>query len=272
MAHTSTNPPALPHLSVGRIAEDAPIYFYAGLFCAALCVPFWLASGLDARLLDGANIWAKPQKFAIALSVYLLTLAYFARFASATFNRSIINRVFQGVVVFCILGEMIWIGGAAMWGTRSHFNVETPMMEGLYMVMGLFAVVLTTASLVLGIAILRHSTAGMSLAIGSALIATFFATLVVAGYLSNNGGHFVGGDAARLLPFMGWARDVGDLRVPHFFATHIMHFAPVLALAFTALGIQSRAMMVAPTAIMAVLVASTFAQALSASPFLPWLG
>lgn len=272
MTHTDMTPPAMPTLSVGRIRDDAPIFLYGGLFSIALFVPFLLAGGLDPRMLDGVNIWVKPQKFALALGVYLLTLAYFARFASDRFNASFANQVFQAVVVFCVLGEFLWIGGAAMWGTRSHFNFEIPVMEIIYMAMGVFAVILTAASLVLGIAILRRSATGMSLAIGVSLIVTFLATLVVAGYMSGAGGHLVGGDETRYMPFMGWARNVGDLRVPHFFATHVLHFAPAVALVFDRSGMRSRAAMIAPSAIFALLVAYTFVQALSGAAFLPWIG
>src|SRR5262249_17865462 len=66
------------------------------------------------------------------------------------------------------------------------------------------------------------------LSVGLGLVLTFFLTVAVAGYMVNNGGHFVGSQStvAPGAPLMGWARDRGDLRVAHFFATHAMHFVP----------------------------------------------
>ena len=100
--------------------------------------------------------------------------------------------------------------------------------------MGVLALMLTSAAPVYGIAILRDRDSRLDpvfrLSVGIGLIATFVLTAAVAGYMSGTGSHFVGGshsDAGGLAP-MGWARDGGDLRVAHFFATHAMHFIPVV--------------------------------------------
>ena len=257
---------------LGRIQRDAPILFSGGVFVGMLSLPFWLAGILDPRLLDDVNIWAKPLKFAVALSVFLLTLAFFARLAPARFLASRWTHLFHTAVVFAVIVEMIWIAMAAMWGVRSHFNFSTPAMETIYLLMGAFAILLTSASLVMGLAILRQSTRGLSLAVGVSLIATFMLTCWVASDLANNGGRFVGGSSTDLLPVMGWARDMGDLRVSHFFATHVMHIAPALALIFAIAGVTSRAAMVIPTIGMGALVAFTFFQAKAGEPFLAWLG
>ena len=270
MTMTATNAPTFS-LDLDRMRTDAPILFFGGLFSTALIIVFALALPFEDRLLDGVNVWVKPLKFAYALAIYLLTLAYFARFASEKHNQSRATQWFHAVVVFCVIGEFLWIGGAAMFGTRSHFNFDNPIMEAIYLLMGAFAVTLTAASLVLGIAILRNKASGMSLAIGSSLIATFVTTLIVAGYMSNNSGHFVGGTSSDLLPFMGWARDIGDLRVSHFFATHVMHFAPAFALILFATGMKTRSVMIMPTLIFTAVTLLTFQQALDGQPFLPWL-
>lgn len=259
-------------ISIDRIQSDAPILFWGGLFSAALIVPFALALPLDERTLEGVSIWMKPLKFAVSLAVYLLTLAYLARYAPERHNRSAWTQRFHQVVIFCVIGEFAWIGGAAMFGTTSHFNVSSELMAAIYSVMGLFAVTLTAASLVMGLAILRASQGPMAVLIGTSLIATFVTTVIVAGYMSSNGSHFVGGMSETLMPIMGWARDVGDLRVAHFFATHIMHFGPLCALPVIAIGLQTRSMMIAiPVAISAFTLA-TFWQALQGQPFLPFIG
>jgi hypothetical protein len=108
------------------------------------------------------------------------------------------------------------------------------------------------------------------------LLLTFVLTLVFAGTLSENGSHFVGaGDSdAGGLWLMGWSREVGDLRVPHFFGTHAMHFVPLAGLVAGRTLAPRPA--VAATAGFALLYTglcvATFAQALAGRPFLPMLG
>ena len=45
---------------------------------ALLTVPFGLALAIDGRTIGGELIWVKPMKFAVALTIYLGTLAWFA--------------------------------------------------------------------------------------------------------------------------------------------------------------------------------------------------
>jgi hypothetical protein len=103
-------------------------------------------------------------------------------------------------------------------------------------------------------------------------VLTFFLTVAVAGYMANSGGHFVGGGStvAPGAPLMGWARDRGDLRVAHFFATHAMHFIPafgfVASLVLSASAAR-RAVIVFSAAFVAF-VGYTFSEALMGRPFL----
>ena len=101
-------------------------------------------------------------------------------------------------------------------------------------------------------------------------------TVLVAGYLAHATSHFVGGNLsdAEGLAFFKWARDGGDLRVPHFFAIHAMHFIP-------AFGFIVSRMFSSPAGHKAVLafcvlyvafVACTFVEALMGKPFLAMLG
>jgi hypothetical protein len=69
---------------------------------------------------------------------------------------------------------------------------------------------------------------------------------------------------------MGWARDGGDLRVAHFFATHAMHFIPLAGLlAVIALpDRRARVVVYAASAGVTAFVIFTFVQALMGQPFL----
>jgi hypothetical protein len=142
--------------------------------------------------------------------------------------------------------------------------------------MGAFAVTLTAASPVMGIAILRHRQGGlpdaMRLGLGLGLILTFILTVPVAGYLASGTGHLVGTPVTGAKVWlMGWSREVGDLRVAHFLATHALHGVPLAALAATAAlpeRIASGAV-VSAAMVYTLLVAFTFWQALNGLPFLP---
>jgi hypothetical protein len=144
--------------------------------------------------------------------------------------------------------------------------------------MGAFAVTLTAMSLVYGLAIRRYRDSGLAdalhLSIWLGLILTFVLTVPVAGYMSSGTGHFVGTpETGALMPLMGWSREVGDLRVAHFLATHAMQALPLLGLAALVLpGALAVRTVWAGAGLYIVLVAGTFAQALAGQPFLPWLG
>jgi hypothetical protein len=212
-----------------------PRFALLGLLLAFSMGPTALAMQLDPRLFQGESIWLKPLKFQFALTVYLLSLAYFARFLPAGMVDRRNMRIFTAVVVFCVLAEMAWIGGAAMFGTASHFNLTGPVMAGIYGLMGLFAVTLTSASLVYGIAIWRNPAGlpdrALRLSVALGLILTFVLTVIVAGYMASQPGHLVGVPlTGAKVPVMGWSREVGDLRMAHFLATHAMHAIPLAGL------------------------------------------
>lgn len=257
-----------------RMAADAPAYTALGVFLALSMVVTLAASSIDARTFQGDDIWLKPIKFQIALVIYALSLAFFARWIAAPARASRALAVWSGLVAACVLGETVAIGGAAALGTASHFNVDTPTAARVYTLMGVMAVTLTAASLVTGVLVWRNRATGLRpalhLSVALGLVLTFVLTLPVAGYLSSNGGHFVGTplpDAATL-PILGWSRTVGDLRAPHLLATHAMHALPVaglLAAAFLSDRAGVRAVWLAGAAY-AGLVTATFAQALAGLP------
>jgi len=256
-----------------------PLFAGGALCLLALTLPTLSAMALEQRTFLDINVWIKPFKFQVALAIYLATLAWFAGWLPAHVAASRWHRIFSTIVVLAVGAEVTWILGAAALGTASHFNDSSPVAAGLYTVMGVLAVTLTSASLVYGIAILRDRNSRLDpvfrLSVGIGLIATFVLTVVVAGYMSNNGSHFVGGahsDARGLVP-MGWARDGGDLRVAHFFATHAMHFIP--AVGFIASRVltagRGRVAVFAFAGLFVGLVCYTFAEALSGRAFLAML-
>ncbi len=269
----------LKSMNPARLGIDSPRYASMGYFLALALVPLLGAYALDERVFQGINVWLKPMKFAFALMVYLLTLAWFARYAAQSLTSRSWWRWHERAVVIAVLAEMVWIAGAAAMGTGSHFNVNTPMAASIYGLMGVAAVVLTSGSTAMAWAIHRNEHSGLSRTVKAGLVLglglTLPLTLITAGTLSSMNGHWIGGaptDAAGLVA-MGWSRDGGDLRVAHFFATHALHFIPLAAwVIFKMMGREAIGMVHIATAMFTGLVAFTFVQALMGKPFLAFLG
>jgi hypothetical protein len=274
---------AQPHYRTFSLTAELfrrhPLFAGTALCLLVLMAPTLFAMTLEQRTFLDINVWIKPFKFQVALTIYLITLAWFAGWLPARVTASRWHRIFSIIVVVAIGAETAWTLGAAALGVASHFNDSSALAIALYASMGVLALVLTSASLVYGFAILRDRDSRLDpvlrLSIGIGLIATFVLTVIVAGYMSGSGSHFVGGahsDAGGLAP-MGWARDGGDLRVAHFFATHAMHFIPVFGFICSRVlsAGQGRVAVLAFAGLFVALVAYTFAEALSGRAFLAML-
>ncbi len=264
--------------SLSRLSRDEPVWTATALALLALALPSAFAALVDPRLTNDIAVWTKPLKFQVSLAVYLLTLAFFARYLPTGVTSTRWYRFYALAVAAAIGLEVAWVMGAAILGTPAHFN-QSAAGEAIYMLMGALATLLTSASAVYAFQIARNGETGLSPAVKSGIVwglaLTLPLTLVTAGTMSSFEGHWVGGmrsDSAGLAVF-GWARDGGDLRVAHFFSTHAMHFLPVFGLASAAVFGASRRLPVRVAAVAFVLfVSAVFAQALMGRPFLPMLG
>jgi hypothetical protein len=256
--------------------DAEPLFAATGLLIGLSLAPTLAAMALDHRQFLGENVWLKPIKFQIALTLYLLTLAFFARWLPAGMTARRSYRFYSGVVILAIVAELSWVSGAAMYGIASHFNVTTPVMQGIYGLMGLLAVLLTSATLVHGIAIWRNPRTGLPpalhLSIWLGLVLTFGLTLMVAGTMASLPGHLVGTPlTGATVPIIGWSREVGDMRAPHFLATHMMHALPVVGVLAVALLPQRLASSVvwAFAILFTVFITASFAGALAGLPLVP---
>lgn len=269
----ATPAPMFPALR--RLWSDAPALTVLSVILILALVPLYATMALDTRLFQGESPWLKPVKFHFALSIYAITLAFFARYMPATTRASRPWRWFTASVVFAILAECAWLSAAAMQNTASHFNTDIPFFTVIYSVMGAFAVLLTSASLVMGISIWRNPDAGLNpavkLSIALGLVLTFVLTVITAGYLSANDGHFVGTPVSgAVLPILGWSREVGDLRVAHFLSTHALHGLPLWGLVAARMGDARGGVTLvwAGGAAYTLLVIAVFVQALQGLPLI----
>lgn len=246
---------------------------------AALALPSLLALGLDDRLINDISVWSKPLKFQASLVMMLATLLLLLPLIEARTRAG--YGVFLASLVAAITanGEVFYITLQAARGRASHFNHSTPIEAAAYSVMGVGAALLVFSSLMLGVYILLRprpdASAGLRLGAGWGLVLGSVATLLTAFPLASGEiggpGHWVGGVRSDLggLALFGWSRTGGDLRVPHFFATHIMQALPLLGLLLDRVAPGHVRPGLALGALLSIgVVAATFLQAVSGRPFL----
>ncbi|SLN44185.1 hypothetical protein ROA7023_01813 [Roseisalinus antarcticus] len=241
-----------------------------------------LAAGLfDERTLGGASVWSKPTKFNFSFAVHIATLMVFLSLLQADLRKSKLITSTMLVTCAAVLLELGYVGLQAARGRASHFNQETPWEELAYYAMGAAVAVVLLGTLVIGLTVWRRPVSqvgpGLRLGVGLGTLAGTLATLATAGAMSSMQftptGHWVGGDLtdAGGLPILGWSTTGGDLRVPHFFATHLLQALPVAGWLADRSGLAFPRVvpLVAAVAGLAI-VWFTFQQAMSGQPVIGW--
>ncbi len=262
-----------------RSGGEATGWATVGVVLALLAVSV-LAWGLDPRTLNGVSVWSKPMKFNLSFALHLATLMVFVALMTPAARATRLIRWTIAITSAAVLLELLYIFVQAARGRASHFNFETEWETVAYFaLMGGAAAVVMLGTLVIGSAAWRGARAeiGPGLRIGILLgtVLGTVATVVTAGAMASGAvtptGHWVGGaltDAGGL-PVVGWSTTGGDLRVPHFFATHLLQALPILGwLADRALPRLAAPMVLAGAAAGLAIVWLTFTQALAAQPFL----
>ncbi|MFH8571159.1 hypothetical protein [Streptomyces sp. NPDC017993] len=216
---------------------------------AALAVACAVGLIVDDRVLVGAPIWWKPFKFAVSFAVYGLTLAWMLS-RQTTASRT--ARWAAHAVVVSGLTEMVIIAAQALRGRRSHFNVETPLDQLLFSIMGITIAVLWVATFVIAVILWRARLGdratdwairlGLLIALAGLLLGGLMvgptAEQQAAGDLGTVvGAHSVGvPDGGPAMPLTGWSATGGDLRIPHFLGMHALQAIPLFLYALEALA------------------------------------
>lgn len=266
-------PPMMP--LTGKLEDDlvTRLFLSLSLFliaCFVVFVPAWL---MDPRMLDGANVWTKPQKFHVSLSLHFFTLALLAQ------QLPRIVRAGKWLVTFAYLSaaalvfEFVYVAVQAGRARRSHYNFETSFEALMYAMMGLGAFLLIAVAFVMAILIWRKSTAGPGLKWGSilGLGLGFITTLIFAQYMSSTG-RYVGGELEQIhqvVPFFGWSREFGDLRPAHFVSLHLMQTVPLAGYIADRKQWPAIPVVLGVTMVQLGLATALFVQALAGKPFWP---
>lgn len=219
-------------------AAPADRQLVAGTALMGLLVALTLAGlATDPRLLDGANVWMKPAKFAASVGLHLATLAFFASRLSPEMRLGPAMRIAVPVLLLCTIFEMGYIILQAAAREHSHFNTADAFHAAMYTAMGIGAVILTAGAALLALLIARDRgadlTPGLRLGAILGLSGGTVLTILVAGYMGGNGGHFTGihPEGGATVPLLGWSLETGDLRPAHFLALHMMQAMPLAGLA-----------------------------------------
>lgn len=269
MSLLDTNLPAIP--------AQTPSQFQVLTVVSAILLALSFAWGLvDPRLIDGVPVWLKPFKFSLSFVVLFWTMALVETRLSTGWREGRTLKITGWVMAAAFLSEMAYMIHQAARAEASHFNLSTPFHETMYTVMGVGAVSLIAGVAVMGWAARRDRAtamgAGLREGVWLGFLSTFVLTLIVAGYLSSTGGHFVGvhPEGAPTVPLMGWSGVTGDLRPAHFAAIHAMQVLPFLGLWLDRRGSAGavRAVRIG-AAVYAVLTLALFVQALMGMPVIP---
>jgi hypothetical protein len=263
---------------LGELGARQPVLAGTGILIGLAVIPMSFAALLDPRLLNGIDVWIKPIKFATAILLYMLTLAFFASWASGRDRRAWWFNASVRIVAAAAIFEIAYIAFQASLAEASHFNRTDVLHIALYGMMGVGATLMVAFSGLLGILIQRNRALDVAPAVRDSavigLLLTFVLTMVVAGTLSASGSHWIGGahSDAGGMTLTGWSRDGGDLRVAHLFATHAMHFIPVFGVVSAYIfGGGNRRPVWLFSAVYTGFVAFLYFQALAGEPFLPFL-
>ena len=183
----------------------------------------------------------------------------------------------MGITLFMSFGEMAYIIFQAALGEASHFNNTTPFHRIMFSMMAFGAISLVVVLVWYAVIIAREVRWQLlSQPVVLAVVLGLVLTCMLGGgfglYLGGSGSHFVGSSVsdANGLWLVNWSKEVGDLRVAHFFGMHAMQVIPLFALMLPD-RISNRAQILS-ILIFAIcysgLTISTFLQALSGQPFI----
>jgi hypothetical protein len=209
----------------------SPLLTRAAMAFALFFLSFYTLTFIDARLLYGVSVWEKPSKFFLSLAIHMATLAGGISLLPAEQRRSRGIRIASLAFLAAAVFEMSYMIFQASRGEASHFNTSTPFHDTMYSLMGFGALTLTGVTAYIGWRVRKAGTSLMHFAAGWSFMVSAAVTTLVAFYLAQGTGHWIGGDQtdATGLPFFHWSTSGGDLRVAHFAALHLMQAVPLIA-------------------------------------------
>lgn len=202
----------------------------SGISCIGVGIFLLFVPLIDPRELLGAQVWTKPAKFFLSVAIYFWTMGWLMDYLE---DKKFVRRISWGIWILMVV-ELLIITYQASLGKLSHFNLSSIFDGILFQLMGA-AIVLNSILVFFVLLKFRMVTSlpsGFIMGIKVGLLIFLIASLegfLMVGQLK----HTVGAaDGQEGLPFLGWAKAYGDLRVFHFFGLHALQVVPVAAWSF----------------------------------------
>ncbi len=209
-----------------EIKQRNRLLYIAGMAHAVLFLIFLFLFFIDSREILGINAWIKPMKFALSISIYLLTFGWLLYYLP---NKKEIKFISIGITISMIV-EMVLIALQAGRGITSHFNVSSAFNAAVFSTMGTFIFINTLLNLYTLILffIRKSSLSPAMLHAWRAGLLLFFLGGISGGLMVTNMGHTISAaDGGPGLPFVNWSTEYGDIRVAHFFTLHGLQIIPL---------------------------------------------
>ncbi len=263
---------------MSQVSRAEALWWNATMVLTLLFAITLVAFLLDKRLIAGESVWAKPLKFEASLALHFATLALAVSLVNLQTSWGPLLWYVAIASIAATAFEVAYIVVQAARQQASHFNLATPFYATMYVLMAIGAVVITISAAAVGGAVFSDADATVRPAllagISIGLIGGAILTLITAFKMGGALNHHAGVEAfnAPRMPLTGWSLTVGDRRVPHFLATHMIQAIPLAGFTldrfFTAPIAIGGVLAVAGVWITATVV--SFQQANAGLPFMRW--
>src|ERR1700736_4165457 len=116
-----------------ELYRGSPALAITGWLNLALAGVLAIVAATDSATVLGINRWIKPGKFAISITIFVWTIAWFFEFLK---QRERAVRAIGWNISLCMIVEITLITMQAARGTTSHFNSATVFDGVVFIVMG----------------------------------------------------------------------------------------------------------------------------------------
>lgn len=202
------------------LAKSGSVCFLIGLFLVLLPL-------IDPRTLQGVYVWTKPAKFFFSAGIFFWTMAWLMNYLA---NEKFVRWISRGIWVIMFL-ELSLITYQAALGKLSHFNISSLMDGILFQIMGIAIFLNSVLVFLVFLKFLPLKNQPLGYLMGIKIGMFIFLVAGFEGFaMAANLKHTIGApDGQAGLPFLGWAKEYGDLRIFHFFGLHALQAMPLVA-------------------------------------------
>ena len=254
------------------VKDESPVVYWTVILNAIFIPLCLLGLIIDDRTLMGVNVWIKPLKFAISVSIYILTVGYLLSIYPYSKTKKTIVGNIVGWTLLIEVGIVVYQASRAV---QSHYNMSTIFDGILFNLMGILIginVLIMALFIIDTLRLKLNATRPIQVSILMGWLVVFFGSWV-GGEMIQQISHNIGvDDGGAGLPLINWSTKGGDLRVAHFFGLHGIQVIPLIALFIqNKLGATSKSTLIW-TIVVGILYASwigfTFYQARQGLPLI----